>query len=72
MVTLTFIYLGKKYKVISQKGDDLLIALDNFLKMNKIKVTQLKSFKLKFSPDSGLITRRIARAMVLALEAGSQ
>ncbi len=72
MVILYFSYLDKKHKVISQKGEDLLVALDNFLKLNKIKVTQIKSFKLKFSPDSGLITRRIARAMVLALEVGSQ
>jgi len=67
MITLKFSAKGRRYSVKVDQGDELLLALDNILKKNKIKFTDLKNLKLFFSPSVGLTSQRIAKAILMAL-----
>ncbi len=71
MIFLSFVdKRGKKYKVGSILGEDLLLRLDKFLKKNKIKFAEVKNWRLAFTKDQNesLTSKRIAQAVFKALK----
>jgi len=72
MIKLILKAKNKKFQLQFQNGEDILIVLDNFLKKNKMKFTDVKDLSLNFSSEVGLISQRIAKVILLALKiAGS-
>jgi hypothetical protein len=67
MLTLSFKVKNKKYTITSQKGEDLVILLDKFLKKNKIRISQIESFSLDISQEKSITSIRIAQAILKAL-----
>jgi|YelNatPaOPRAMG01_1025707.scaffolds.fasta_scaffold13665_6 hypothetical protein len=67
MLTLSFKVKNKKYAITSQKGEDLVILLDKFLKKNKIRISQIESFSLDISQEKSITSIRIAQAILKAL-----
>jgi len=48
MIILSFKKDRQKYTIRAKKGEELLIALDKFLKKNKMKHTSIKNWQLYF------------------------
>ena len=67
MLILSFKVKNKKYAITSQKGEDLVILLDKFLKKNKIRISQIESFSLDISQEKSITSIRIAQAILKAL-----
>ena len=61
---LEFKVSDKKYSLPLQKGDDVIATIDNFLKINRIKINDLKSLKLAEEGGDGLISQRIAQTII--------
>ncbi|HPC31053.1 MAG TPA: hypothetical protein PK119_01145 [Candidatus Paceibacterota bacterium] len=59
---------GKYFEIIIQKGEDLLISLDKFLKKNKIDKSEIEDLKLDFSLEQSLISKRIVLTIVKTIK----
>lgn len=67
MMILSFETEGKKRTITAKMGDDLLLALDKFLKSNKIKPNTIKSPKLSFKGDLLLTSKQIGEIITKVL-----
>lgn len=73
MITLSFSIKNKAknknqiYQITSVKGEDLLNLLDNFVKKNKIRISQIRHFSLDISQEKSITSIRIAQAILKAL-----
>lgn len=47
MINLSFSVKNKKYSLNVEKGQDILLALDNFIKNNKLEFTCFKDVKIR-------------------------
>lgn len=77
MIILYFSVKGKKETLRVERAEDLLLALDKFVKKNKIETTEIKPRKLEFSPFpldrkylTGFTTERVAKSIFEALKLG--
>lgn len=55
---------NKDYTLDIKKGEDLFIAIDFFLKNNRISLNALKDLKIKKNKDDGLISIYIAETII--------
>lgn len=67
MFTVSFVVKNKKYSLNIDKGQDILLALDNFLKNNKLKCTCLKNVKIHCLGAKDSVSCRIAKIVSRAL-----
>jgi predicted DNA-binding protein with PD1-like motif len=68
MLTLSFKVKNKKYCLTFQKGEDLLVSLDNFCKKHKIGLKNIHRVLLDTSQEKSVISIRIAQAILKALK----
>ncbi|MFA5392449.1 MAG: hypothetical protein WC306_02010 [Candidatus Paceibacterota bacterium] len=68
MIFLSFCVSNKKYQVKSDKGEDLLISLDKFLKKNRINHKNIRRVFLDTSQEKSITSIRIAQAILKALK----
>lgn len=68
MIFLSFCVSNKKYQVKSDKGEDLLISLDKFLKKNRINYKNIHRVFLDTSQEKSITSIRIAQAILKALK----
>lgn len=66
MFTIFFTAKNKKYKLDIENGD-ILQALDNFLKNNKIECTCLKNVKIRCLGAKDSVSCRIAKVISQAM-----
>lgn len=66
MFTVFFTAKNKKYKLDIEKGD-ILLALDNFLKNNRLECTCLKNVKIRCLGAKDSVSCRIAKIVSQAL-----
>lgn len=71
MISLFFRENNQKYRIEARTGEDLLLALDKFLKKNKIKFTDIKNLHLRFFQEKSIISKRIAQSILKALKFAS-
>lgn len=68
MIILSFKKDKQKYSIEVEKGEELLFALDKFLKKNKIKYASIKDWQLEFFQEKSIISKRIAQSILHALK----
>jgi predicted DNA-binding protein with PD1-like motif len=68
MIILSFKKGRQKYSIKAKKGEELLVALDKFLKKNKIKYASIKDWQLEFFQEKSIISKRIAQSILHALK----
>jgi predicted DNA-binding protein with PD1-like motif len=68
MIILSFKKGRQKYSIKVKKGEELLVALDKFLKKNKIKHASIKNWQLEFFQEKSIISKRIAQSILHALK----
>lgn len=67
MIKLSFTVKNHKYSLDIEKGQDILLTLDNFLKSNTLKLTNLKGIQIRcFGQDS--VSLRVAKIIVGAIK----
>jgi len=59
---------GKRHQIKTEKGEDLIPALDKFLKKNKISITRIRNWFLRENQEKSIISQRIAQAILKALK----
>lgn len=72
MFTLSFVVKNKKYRLTIDRGQDILFALDNFLKSNKLDFTCLKNVKTYCLDSRDSISCRIGKIIVFVLNKTSK
>lgn len=69
MIFLFFDTIEKqRYRIQAEKSDELLKTLDKFLKKNKIKITNIKDWKVDFSKEKSITSQRISQSILSALK----
>lgn len=69
MIFLSFDTIEKqRYRIQAEKSDELLETLDKFLKKNKIKITNIKNWKVDFSKEKSITSQRISQSILYALK----
>ena len=69
MIFLSFNTIEKqKYRIQAEKSDELLKILDKFLKKNKIKIANIKDWKVDFSKEKSITSQRISQSILYALK----
>lgn len=59
---------GEKYRIQAEKGEDLLFALDKFLKKNKISKANVSDWKIDTKQEDSITSRRISQSILHALK----
>ncbi len=77
MISLSFFVKNKnknkKYKISAQRGEDLLLALDIFVKKHNIDILDIQKFKLDTSSrEISITSQRIAQAILQAIKIGKE
>lgn len=72
MIFLSFRAKNKKYKVRAERGEDLLLSLDIFLKKHRINLIDAKEMRLDFSQEKSITSRRVAQAILQAIKIGKE
>lgn len=67
MFVIYFAVKNTKYKLEVQKGDDILVALDNFIKNNKLKFTRFKNVKIRCFGPKDSVSCRIGKIIAFVL-----
>jgi len=67
MIFLTFQEKSKKYQIEAEKGEDLLPALDIFLKKHRMDVLDIEDIRLDLSREKSITSRRIAETVLRAI-----
>ena len=68
MIELSFKVNQSRFKIKVEKGEDLLYALDKFLKKNRINKAVIKNWQLDFLKEKSIISKRIAQSILNALK----
>lgn len=68
MARVTFKAKNKKYRLNLEKGEDLLILLDKFLKKNKIDKSEIDDLKVSNFYKNSFLSYRIVLIIIKALE----
>lgn len=68
MIVLSFKKDKQKYTIEVERGEELLIALDKFLKKNRIEYASIKNWQLGFFQEKSIISKRIAQSILHALK----
>ncbi|MDD3098233.1 MAG: hypothetical protein PHU82_00150 [Candidatus Pacebacteria bacterium] len=68
MIILYFKKDKQKHAIKVERGEELLIALDKFLKKNRIKYASIKNWQLEFFQEKSIISKRIAQSILHALK----
>lgn len=65
MLNMSFVAKNKKHRLTVEKGQDVLLALDIFLKNNKLDFTCLKNVKMRcLCPQASPNDRSVGRDSV--------
>ena len=74
MIKLFFTAKNKKYSIDLERGQDLLLALDTFIKSNRLRFTHLKNIKVRCFDFKDSVSCRIAKiiSVVLSLRSRKQ
>ncbi len=67
MIFLTFQEKGQKYQIKAERGEDLLPALDIFLKKHRMDVLDIEDLQLNLSREKSITSRRIAETVLRAI-----
>lgn len=69
MIFLSFNTIEKqRYHIQAEKSEELLKTLDKFLKKNKIKIANIKDWKVDFSKEKSITSQRISQSILSALK----
>ena len=68
MIRLFFTAKNRKYSLSIEKGQDILLALDNFIKNNKLELTRLKNIKISSPGSSDSVSGRIGKIIAFVLD----
>lgn len=72
MIFLFFRVKNKKYQIKAERGEDLLLSLDIFLKKHKISLIDIQDVQLDFSQEKSVTSRRVAKAILQAIKIGKE
>lgn len=67
MFNLSFIAKNKKYRLVVDRGQDVLLAIDIFLKNNKLDFTCLKNVKMRCLGPQDSVSCRIGKIIASVL-----
>lgn len=67
MFNISFVVKNKKYKLNIEKGEDVLLALDNFVKNNKLEFTHFENVKMRCLGPKDSVSCRIGRIITFVL-----
>jgi len=69
MIFLSFNTIEKqRYRIQAEKSEELLKTLDKFLKKNRIKIANIKDWKVDFSKEKSITSQRISQSILYALK----
>lgn len=67
MIKLSFTAKNKKYSLDIERGQDVLMALDKFLKSNKLEITYLKNVKVDCFEMKDSVSCRVLKTIASGL-----
>lgn len=67
MIKIFFTAKNKKYQLDLQRGDDVLVALDNFLKSNRLDDTYFQKVKIDCLDQKESVSCRIVKLVLSVL-----
>lgn len=63
-MSLEFKVKNKKHSLSLQRGEDVIATIDKFLKINRIRLNNLKGLKIIEEEGDGMISQRIAQTII--------
>lgn len=67
MLNLSFTAKNRKYSLSIEKGQDILLALDNFIKNNKLEFTCFENVKIHCFGPKDSVSCRIGKIIAFVL-----